>query len=1036
MDAIPFSPQQRHIQASADDTHDAYGVIRIDGDLRPEDLHRALAALVHRHDLLRTQAPPHTPGQSADHLVPDGVGYQLHVVADPDEPHPTRPPGPGPALHAVLTAIDPRHHTLTLRLPALLADSGTLRILTSELARLRGPDDDEPPAVQYSGFAEWQNALLEEDDGRLDRQLERLRTLVRGQVLPFATSGEPTRAGRGARSVELSAARLARFEEAADRQGAELPDFLAASWQTLLWQHMRGSEVVLGQVTDGRVYEELETVVGPCTKVLPMVCPVAEADPFAEVMERGRRAARHAREELEFFNWKQDRGAPPAHPAWGFAFRDDHVAEAPDGLTFTLERMSVWTGPFTACLVAERGAGQLRITLEHRRGEIDDETAGCLLEQFVALADDAAVRPRAAVGALSAAGATPPSAGTAPQPDPQEREPVRCAHQLFERQAARAPERTALTFEDRSLSYGALNTRANRLARRLRELGVGPETLVGICLDRGEDLVIAMIAVHKAGAAYVPIDPLHPTERIGLVAAAAAPPVLVTDHAGATALPERDWHLVRTDQDGDAVTAHDASDLNLPVDPDQLAYVRHTSGSTGVPKGVQISHRALANFLRSMGRTPGISARDSLVAVTTASFDIAELELWLPLVTGARVTLAGRNTAADPQALARLLDTASATVLQATPVTWRMLLSHGWTGSPRLTALVGGEAVPPELAAALRPRVRQLWNMYGPTETTIWSTCGEIGSDATPVSVGRPIDHTCVHLLDADLRPVPVGMVGELCIGGDGLARGYADQPGRTADRFVPDPFGCRPGGRLYRTGDLARQDAHGRLYVLGRADSQVKIRGVRIELGEVETALGRHTDVRAAVARVSPEPSGELRLDAYVVLEPGRRPNVAQLRDHLRETLPTAMVPSRIGVLGELPVTAVGKIDRAALPEIHADAPAPGAGGTGLHSPLERAVAAVWQKELGLPAVGGADNFFDLGGHSVQLVQVAAVLSDELGRDVTPLTILEHPSVAALARHLDGPRRPEQAAEDPQDAAVGRDRLRRRRSRAEEEPA
>lgn len=301
------------------------------------------------------------------------------------------------------------------------------------------------------------------------------------------------------------------------------------------------------------------------------------------------------------------------------------------------------------------------------------------------------------------------------------------------------------------------------------------------------------------------------------------------------------------------------------------------------------------------------------------------------------------------------------------------------------------------------------------------------------MTVGRPVGNTCVHLLDADLLPVPVGMVGELCIGGLGLARGYADRPGQTAERFVPDPFGCRPGGRLYRTGDLARYDAHGRLYVLGRADSQVKIRGFRIELGEVEAALARHPAVRAAVATARAEHSGELRLDAYAVPEPGPGPTVAQLRGFLRERLPAAMVPSRIAIVGELPVTANGKVDRAALPEIHVETLGPAGPNLPAATRLERLIADVWRQVLNVSELGTADNFFDLGGHSVLLVAVAGRLAEELGRPVTPLTVLEHPTVAALARHLGQDGEPGPTAEEAagkEAPAAGRNRLRQRRER------
>lgn len=554
-------------------------------------------------------------------------------------------------------------------------------------------------------------------------------------------------------------------------------------------------------------------------------------------------------------------------------------------VTFAVREQRVWTGPFVLSLTCERRDDHLRLTLAYRPERVDDAMARCLLGQLTTLSAAAAAGPTTPVSALRAVSEAEARRLAAElNPAPGSSRPWRSAHRMFEERAAEAPGRVAVTAGSSSMTYGELDAAANRLAGRLRGLGAGPESLVGICLDRGIPMVTAMIAVHKAGAAYVPVDPRYPADHIRAVLHGARPSVLILD-ATAPAGLDGPWHTLPPDDDRDREghdrragaapgaepPGRDAMPTNVDVDPRTLAYVLHTSGSTGTPKGVAVPHESFVNFLLAMRETPGMSPDDSLVAVTTLSFDIAELELWLPLTAGARVTVASRAEAADPAALVRLLERASATVMQATPVTWRMLLGAGWAGSPRLTALVGGEALPPELAAALRPRVRRLWNMYGPTETTIWSTCAEIEPDVgLPVSVGRPIAETCVHVLDADLRPVAPGMVGELCIGGLGVARGYTGRPGLTAERFVPDPYGCRPGGRMYRTGDLARYDPQGRLYVLGRADSQVKVRGFRIELGEVETALARHGEVRVAVATTVREPSGELRLDAHVVLADG----------------------------------------------------------------------------------------------------------------------------------------------------------------------
>ncbi len=429
--------------------------------------------------------------------------------------------------------------------------------------------------------------------------------------------------------------------------------------------------------------------------------------------------------------------------------------------------------------------------------------------------------------------------------------------------AARHPEAPAVTFGGRTLSFAEVDGAAGRLARRLAALGVGPEVLVGIHLERSAEMVVALLGVARAGGAYLPLDPDYPRARLAFMLADAAPPVVVTQSGLAGALPASSARVVCIDRDGDRGW-DDVGGGPTGSSSDDLAYVVYTSGSTGRPNGVEIPQRALANLLASMAARPGLGPGDVLLAVTTLSFDIAGLELWLPLVTGAHVVVAPRPVASDPYALARLLDTAGATVMQATPATWRMLVDAGWRGRPGLKALCGGEALPVGLADRLLDRGLDLWNLYGPTETTIWSTAGRVTTRGRPPTVGRPIANTTVHVLDDERRPVPLGEAGELYIGGAGLARGYLGRPELTAARFVADPFA--PGRRLYRTGDLGRYRADGEIEVLGRLDHQVKIRGFRIECGEVEAALEAHPAVGAAAVVAREDTPGDTRLVAYLV--------------------------------------------------------------------------------------------------------------------------------------------------------------------------
>ena len=466
--------------------------------------------------------------------------------------------------------------------------------------------------------------------------------------------------------------------------------------------------------------------------------------------------------------------------------------------------------------------------------------------------------------------------------------------ELFAAQSARTPKSTAVVCRGESLSYAELDARSNQLARHLDSLGVGVETPVGLYLERSLEMAVGLLGVLKAGGAYIPLDPAFPNERLAFMVRDAGAPIIVTQSTLVDAMPEHGGEVVQLDADWGSIARQDASAVSSPARPDTLAYVIYTSGSTGAPKGVQIEHRALTNFLCSMQKEPGLGPDDRLVAVTTLSFDIAGLELYLPWITGATVILASREEASDGRQLAELLHTAKATVVQATPATWRMMVDSGWQGDSGLKVLCGGEGLPRELADELLGRCDELWNVYGPTETTIWSTLEHITPGSGPVLVGRPISNTSVYLLDEHGQPVPTGVPGELYIGGESLARGYLKRDDLTEERFVPDPFSGVDGARMYRTGDLARYRVtgeHGKLELLGRLDHQVKVRGFRIELGEIEFVLDTYSKLKQAVVIAREDTPGDKRLVAYLVPD-GELPSVTELRDYLKEKLPDYIGP------------------------------------------------------------------------------------------------------------------------------------------------
>ena len=494
---------------------------------------------------------------------------------------------------------------------------------------------------------------------------------------------------------------------------------------------------------------------------------------------------------------------------------------------------------------------------------------------------------------------------------------LRCVHRWIEEQARLRPDAVAVVSSGESLTYAELNARSNRLARHLRAIGVGPEVLVGLCAGRSARTVVGLLAILKAGGAYVPLDPAYPAERIAFMLEDARVSVLLTEERLRDQLPGGEARIICLDSESQTRDQESAANLDGGASAGNLAYVIYTSGSTGRPKGVQITHRVLANLLQSMRSLLSINERDALLAVTTLSFDIAALEIFLPLIVGARVELIDRDVAADGARLADRLNDPGITFLQATPATWRLLLESGWQGQPTLKMLCGGEALPRALADRLLDKGAALWNVYGPTETTIWSSAWRVEAGETPISIGRPIANTQFYVLDKRLRTVPVGVIGELYIGGSGLARGYRHRAALTAERFSPDPFGTTPGGRLYRSGDLARWRANGTLECLGRVDHQVKVRGFRVELGEIEAALARHPAVREAAVAARPDASGEMSLAAYIVVrDRAEGSSAADLRRWLQGLLPDYMVPSAFVSLEALPLTPNGKVDRQALPD------------------------------------------------------------------------------------------------------------------------
>ena len=1034
---------------------------RVAGQIDTQALRRALAEIVSRHEVLRTTLtvaggepvqvvrPEFEPCAAVEEIhgdTPEERETALQALLASEARHPFDLEH-GPVFRARIIRMGDADHVVTLSVHHIAADGWSLGVLQRDLVALYRafaagePSPLAPLPIQYADFAAWQRGILTRDviERELSYWRERLAGLDQALELPTdrpRPAVQTTNGSVAGRALPPDVWRQLRAVSGSRR----VTLFMAAlsAWAIVLSRFSGRTDIAIGSPVANRGRRDLEDLVGFFVNSLVLRVDLDGDPTFGQLLDQVRATtlSAHAHQQLPFeklveeirpsrdlsrhplfqveFVLHADRGAAPQTFA-GLAARPAMTAAGGDGRPTPLDLSLEVTDD------DERPAA----VLAYNRDLFDASTIHRLLDDFelvlTAVASNPQLRPSQVPALLEADRERLAAWNATGREYPSES----CVHELVEQQAARTPAAVAVVSGAERLGYSRLDRRAVRIADRLRQAGVGPGARVGVYMERSVELVCALLGVLKTGAAYVPLDPAFPADRIEYMLRDSQAAALIVDRVSGglpafqgPVLPIAD---LESGEEPPAVPS-------ARVSSESAAYVIYTSGSTGRPKGVQVPHRTVVNFLASMRDEPGLSAADRLLAVTTLSFDIAGLELFLPLTTGATVVLAGRTEASDPRRLMALMERSGATVMQATPATWRMLIDAGWRGSASLRILCGGEAMPDDLAGALCDRGAGVWNLYGPTETTIWSTCERVVGGRT-VTIGRPIANTRVHLLGPALQPVPIGAIGEIFIGGDGVAAGYLNRPELTAERFLPDAWSAAPGARMYRTGDLGRYLADGRLQCLGRVDHQVKLRGFRIELGEIESLLAAHPHVSRVVARVREDVPGDARLVAYVVPVRDQAPDtqalIEQLEDIVSGKLPQYMHPSAYVALDALPLTPNGKIDRAALPA--PERPASTLAKVAPRTDLEERIAAIWKDVLRLEAIGVEDNFFDLGGHSLLLVQVQTKLSAGLDRNIEILELFQYPTVAALAHHLGGGKAVRTFSADAADragapAARGRD--------------
>ncbi|HEY0739279.1 MAG TPA: amino acid adenylation domain-containing protein [Herpetosiphonaceae bacterium] len=1079
-----LSPQQAHLwmlqQADQNQRYRAWVAVLIEGNLDQDLLKAALANVVARHEILRTTfrylpgmtvplqviGEPAPPALDQHDLSDLGPHEQAETIARVTQESGRLPfdVEHGPLLRASLLKKSPEEHLLLLNLSALCADAVTLEKLVAEIGRSYAAcaqgEELVDEAIQYADIAGWLNEVLESEDGQAGRDYWRALDHSALSSIKLPGEGHAAEAGEFAPRllrVPIDPEVAAQLAALAQQHDTPVSTCLLAGWQTLLWRLIGQQDIIVGTRYDGRSQEELQDVPGLLAKYLPLHGRLEEDLRFAELVQRVKTSVHEAGEWQDYFSWEQARELSGKDPALSFFpicfdFESQSAPYSYAGLAFSIDQRYACFDRFKLKLVCVEQDRGLSAELHYDASVFSVEEIQRLAGQFQTLLASVVQREDATLGTLDLLSADERRRLLVELNSTRADYPKdRCIDELFEEQAAHTPDAIAVVFEDRRLTYAELNTRANQLAHHLRELGVRPETLVALCVERSPEMVIGILGILKAGGAYVPIDPAYPAERQSYILADTRAPVLLTQQHLIERLPEHTAQVIAIDAESTPIAQTPGENPARQVQAANPAYVIYTSGSTGTPKGVLVAHQNLVH---------STSARiayyhepvTKFLLLSSFAFDSSIAGIFWTLCQGGALCLPQPGLERDVAQIAVQIAGLQISHLLSLPSLFGQLLAQAQPQQLQSlrTVIVAGEACPPELIARHNEALPRgtIFNEYGPTEGTVWSSVYRAEGSHTPVPIGRPIANMQIYLLDRHMQPVPIGVVGELHIGGDGLARGYLNRPDLTAERFVPDPFGEVPGGRLYRTGDLARYLSSGDLEFIGRIDQQVKVRGYRIELGEIEAVLARHATVREAVVVVREDVPGDQRLVAYVTeeqrnkgtkeqenleprtqnLEPrenrsfpapaateaeasrglgqglGVRASSESLRSFLQDRLPEYMIPSAFVVLPALPLTPNGKVDRRALP-------APDTSRTLLdttfvapRTPLEENLAAIWAEVLHLERVGVYDNFSVLGGHSLLATQLISRVREtfEVELPLRSLFEAEQSTIAGMVERIE----------------------------------
>jgi surfactin family lipopeptide synthetase A len=1027
---LSFSQQQMWVIEQIQPGNHAYNLpvgYRLKGKLDVQLLEDSFNEIIKRHDSLRTTFafineearqiihPEFSIKIKIIDMEDLHTGKQLSRIASEEVIRPFDLSSL-PLVRVTLIRINEFDHVLLLNLHHIISDGWSLGIISNELSilynsRIEGMLPELPElTAQYSDFVTWQQEKNWKPT--YNEQLSFWKEQLKGELpnieLPLDKQRPAVQSLNGSNEFfYLPGALVKKIQSVGFRRGSTFFMTILTALQTFLHKYSGGEDIIIGTPVSNRPRKTDENIVGNYINTVAVRANLGNNPQFSSLLRQTRKSTIDAltnrdlpfEKIVENIKIRRDLSRNPVFqvmlqvlPKYSFNLSDLQISSFNFDHGYSQFDLSFH-------MYEEEEGYQCRI--EYSTDLFKPDTIRRMADNFVFFLNALAEHPDSTISDVSVLNETERNkvlyewnntASDFPDND--------TVISLFEKAVLLNGDKPAVQYRDSVLTYRELNHRANLLANYLQRYDVKSGSLVGVCIERSGDMMVALLGILKTGAAYLPLDPSFPVERLNFIINDAEVPVLISQDHLKDIFPGFKGKVVTIDNEWKEIKNEGDENPGTFISPSDLAYTIYTSGSSGKPKGVLIEHRALINFLTSMQRQPGINDKDVLLAVTTISFDISILELFLPLISGALVVIAGKDEAVDGRLLLDLISKTNTTILQATPSTWKLMIESGWKKTPGLKMLCGGEAFTRELADKLIERGKELWNMYGPTETTIWSSVSKISAGAEPVFIGRPIANTTMYIVDKNMHPVPVGVPGELLIGGTGLARGYLNRPELNEERFIKNPFDGSV-SRLYRTGDLVRHTPDGEIEFIGRTDFQVKLRGYRIELGEIESILMQHPDIKEVVVTAKQNKNGDKQLAAYLIPVDNKELKLNELRTFLKEKLPDYMVPAAFVKMDKFPLTPNAKVDRKALPEPETGGIESGSLHIAPRNDPEKKMTEIWERILGRSNISVNDNFFDIGGHSLLAVQMFAELENVFDVKLPLATLFEHQTVSELVEAL-----------------------------------